>query len=256
MAVVLGLRLVAGPRHAAARRGSPGGEAGAHQPEPSAAEDAMVRLLGASFVAGGGLVLYLAAGQLLRGGAARGGEPRVARVPRTCYARPVSAGDLDLVFQALQAGGVRYLVVGGVAVVLHGHPRFTADLDLVVALEAANARAAVAALAGLGYRPRPPVDAALFADAAARQGWIAEKDLIVLSLWSPEHPATEVDLFVREPFPFEEASARATVIDLGGVHVPVASIEDLVAMKRAVGRPKDLEDARQLEAIAAERRRG
>lgn len=80
----------------------------------------------------------------------------------------MGASDLDLVFQALQAASVRYLVVGGVAVVLHGHPRFTADLDLVVALEPGNARAAVEALAGLGYRPRPPVDGRLFADSAAR----------------------------------------------------------------------------------------
>jgi hypothetical protein len=168
----------------------------------------------------------------------------------------VSAGDLDLVFLALQRAEVRYLVVGGVAVVLHGHPRFTADLDLVVALEPANVRAAVAALAALGYRPRAPVDASLLADTSARTAWIAEKDLTVLSLWSPAHPATEVDLFVREPFRFEEAATRALVVDLGGVRVPVAGLEDLIAMKRAAGRPKDLEDIRQLEAIAAEQRRG
>jgi Nucleotidyl transferase AbiEii toxin, Type IV TA system len=168
----------------------------------------------------------------------------------------VSAGDFDLIFDALQLGRVRYLVVGGVAVVLHGHPRFTADLDLVVALDPENARAAIAALARLGYRPRAPVDGALFADPEARQGWIDEKGLTVFTLWSPEHPATEIDLFVREPFPFGAAWARATMADLGGVKVPVASIEDLVALKRVAGRPKDLEDIRVLEAIARERNDG
>ena len=165
-------------------------------------------------------------------------------------------GDYDLVFDALQRGRVRYLVVGGVAVVLHGHPRFTADLDLVVSLEPANARAAVAALARLGYRPRAPVDGALFADPEARRRWIEEKGLTVFTLWSPDHPATEVDLFVEEPFPFEAAWARATMADLGEVRVPVASIADLVALKRAAGRPKDLEDVRVLEAIAGERTDG
>lgn len=164
----------------------------------------------------------------------------------------MGAGDFDLIFGALQRGRVRYLVVGGVAVVLHGHPRFTADLDLVVALDRANALAAIGALATLGYRPRAPVDAALFADAEARRGWIEEKGLTVFSLRSPDHPATEIDLFVREPFPFEEAWARATIADLGEVKVPVASIADLIALKREAGRPKDLEDIRVLEEIERE----
>lgn len=168
----------------------------------------------------------------------------------------MSAGDFDLIFAVLQRAGVRYLVVGGVAVVLHGHPRFTADLDLVVALDPENARAAIEALGALGYRPRAPVSGALFADPEARRRWIDEKGLTVFSLWSPEHPATEVDLFVQEPFPFEPAWSRALIADLGTVQVPVASLEDLVALKRAAGRPKDLEDVRALEAIASERKDG
>jgi hypothetical protein len=168
----------------------------------------------------------------------------------------VGASDFELVFASLQRDDVRYLVVGGVAVVLHGHPRFTADLDLVVALDPGNAARALAALGRLGYRPRDPVDAAQFADPSVRQRWMDEKGLTVFTLWSPAHPATEVDLFVREPFPFDEAWARATTIDLGGVRVPVASIEDLVALKRAAGRPKDLEDVRVLEALARERSDG
>jgi hypothetical protein len=168
----------------------------------------------------------------------------------------VGAGDFDLLFAALQRAGVRYLVVGGVAVVLHGHPRFTADLDLVVALDPDNARAAIDALSGLGYRPRAPVAGALFADPAARRSWVEEKGLTVFTLWSPEHPATEIDLFVQEPFPFDAAFARAMKAELGDVTVPVASIEDLVALKRAAGRPKDLEDIRVLEALARERSDG
>jgi predicted nucleotidyltransferase len=61
---------------------------------------------------------------------------------------------------------------------------------------------------------------------------------------------------VQEPFPFDAAWARATVADLGVAKVPVASIEDLIALKRAAGRPKDLEDVRVLEALARERADG
>ncbi len=76
--------------------------------------------------------------------------------------------EIERVLHALEAAGVRYLVVGGVAVVLHGHPRLTADLDLALALDTGNVRAAFAALAGLGYRPRVPVTAESFADAGGR----------------------------------------------------------------------------------------
>lgn len=89
---------------------------------------------------------------------------------------------IEQVLASLNAAGVRYLVVGGVAVVLHGHLRTTADLDLVVALDDANAQRAVEALQALGFTPRAPVAASQFADAAARAGWIAEKGLTVVSL--------------------------------------------------------------------------
>jgi len=162
----------------------------------------------------------------------------------------MAAGSLETIFIALQGAGVRYLVVGGVAVVLHGHPRFTADLDLVLALDSTNVRAALAALSELGYAPRAPVPAEDLADPRKRADWIRNKGMVVFSLSSPAHAATEVDLFVEEPFPFETAYQRATWADLGEVRVAVASIPDLVEMKRRAGRPQDLEDVLRLEAIA------
>ncbi|HEY6104570.1 MAG TPA: hypothetical protein VIV59_01215, partial [Anaeromyxobacteraceae bacterium] len=76
----------------------------------------------------------------------------------------------------------------GVAVVLHGHLRTTADLDLVVSLVPANVRRALAALGGLGFRPRAPVRADDFADPAARAGWAEEEGMTVFSLWSAQVP--------------------------------------------------------------------
>ncbi|MEO6773829.1 MAG: nucleotidyl transferase AbiEii/AbiGii toxin family protein [Kofleriaceae bacterium] len=160
--------------------------------------------------------------------------------------------DFDAIFVALQVAHVRYLVVGGVAVVLHGSPRFTADLDLVIALDGANIRAAISALGALGYTSRAPVPVEQLAEPAMRRLWIEEKHLVVFSLWSPAHPATEIDIFVEEPFPFDEAYARGTRADLGTSSVTVASIPDLIALKRQAGRPKDLLDIEALEAIAKE----
>jgi hypothetical protein len=162
----------------------------------------------------------------------------------------VASRDIASILKSLSDARVRYVVVGGVAVVLHGHLRLTADLDLVVAMERDNALAAIRALESLGFRPRPPVPASQFADPEVRATWVREKGMTVFSLWSPTFPGTDVDLFVEEPLPFGVLSEGARIADLHGVSVPVAGIEDLVTMKRAAGRPQDLLDIAALERIA------
>jgi hypothetical protein len=87
----------------------------------------------------------------------------------------MSTGPLSEIFRALDDADVRYLVVGGVAVVLHGHPRFTADLDLVLDLTPTNASAAIETLQRLDYRPRAPVPAEDFAKEEVRRKWRDEK---------------------------------------------------------------------------------
>jgi predicted nucleotidyltransferase len=161
----------------------------------------------------------------------------------------MSAHPIEQVLAVLNAAGVRYLVVGGVAVVLHGHLRTTADLDLVVALDEGNARRAIRALESLGFRPRAPVPASQFADATARAGWIESKGLTVFSMWSDRVAGLEVDLFVKEPFDFEQGYARAVDVVLDSTSAKVASLEDILDMKRAAGRPMDQADVEALEAI-------
>jgi predicted nucleotidyltransferase len=157
---------------------------------------------------------------------------------------------IEQVLAALEAVKVRYLVVGGVAVVLHGHLRTTADLDLVVELAPDNARRAIAALAGLGFRARAPVPMERFAEAAARREWVKDKGLTVFSLWSDRFPALEVDLFVEEPLDFDAAYARAVRVPLDRTTVTVVALEDLIALKEAAGRPIDVADVEALRALA------
>jgi hypothetical protein len=159
-------------------------------------------------------------------------------------------GDLERTLAALEHAHVEYLIVGGVAVVLHGHLRVTAGLDLVVKLEPTNVQRAVVALEGLGFRPRAPVAAAELADAEIRERWIREKGLAVFSLWSPELPGFEVDLFVREPFDFAATYARAVRVQLDACTATVIALADLIALKEAAGRPRDQEDVRALRALA------
>ncbi len=158
-------------------------------------------------------------------------------------------GEIEEIIEVLNRAHVRYLVVGGVAVVLHGYLRTTADLDLVIQLERGNVLRAMTALGGLEYRPRPPVPAESFAEREIREQWIHEKGLAVFSLWSPRHPTLEVDLFVSEPFDFEAVYGRALLVELEKTEATVIALDDLISLKRQVGRPRDLEDVAALESL-------
>jgi predicted nucleotidyltransferase len=157
---------------------------------------------------------------------------------------------IEAVIRALNDAGVRYLIAGGVAVVAHGYVRYTADLDLILELTDANLRPAVAALTGLGYRPTAPVPLEAFADGPTRAEWIRSKGLTVLSLFSPHHPKTVVDLFVEEPLDFTQAFASATRIDVAdGLPATFVGLDDLLELKRRAGRPKDAIDIEHLNKI-------
>jgi predicted nucleotidyltransferase len=154
------------------------------------------------------------------------------------------------VLRNLNEAGVRYLIVGGVAVVLHGHLRATADLDLVVDLSPENLGCALEALERAGFQPRPPVPLRSFADPSVRRAWIRDKNLQVFSVWHPELPGFEVDLFVEEPFDFDEAWNRRVDVAIAGTFAPIVSLNDLLALKRAAGRARDHDDIVALEALA------
>jgi hypothetical protein len=153
------------------------------------------------------------------------------------------------VLSALGHEEVRYLVVGGVAVVLHGYLRTTVDLDLVIQLEPQNVRRAIRVFKELGFEPRVPVSIESFADEGERARWVREKNARVFSVWHPDEPGFLVGLFVEEPFDFDERYRRAAIARLDDQEVRVLAIDDLVEMKRAAGRPQDLADVEALRAL-------
>lgn len=153
------------------------------------------------------------------------------------------------VLRALHEAEVRAVVVGGVAVVLHGHPRLTADLDLVLDLASQNVTAALTVLVQQGLRPRLPVAPEQFADPVIRERWQRERNLTVFSLHDPADPLREVDLLAESPLPFDELWDASRIVVVADVPVRVAGIDHLIAMKRAAGRPQDLADVVALEAL-------
>jgi hypothetical protein len=158
-----------------------------------------------------------------------------------------------LIIQGLNAASVRYLVVGGLAVNAYGHRRLTQDVDLLIQLEPQNLHAGMEVLRALGYLPKVPVPIEDFADPAKREMWKFQKHMLVFGLRSDLHPETDVDVFVDDPLGFDEAYDRAVQVDVEpGLSIPICSYADLVKLKLAASRPKDLEDLRCLRIIRGE----
>jgi predicted nucleotidyltransferase len=158
------------------------------------------------------------------------------------------ATQFDTIFEVLESTGVRYVVVGGVAVNLHGYQRFTKDVDLVIELVADRALKALQALEAIGYKPILPVGVADFAVPAIREGWIRDKGMLVFQMYS-DHTRMSIDIFARYPVDFGEVWGPSTKIDLPGSSLHIASIDHLIQMKREAGRPQDLLDIEQLQKI-------
>ena len=153
----------------------------------------------------------------------------------------------EAIAEALERANVRYLVAGGLAVNAHGFLRFTKDVDLVIQLQADNLRRALAAVAALGYRPAIPVSFEQFADATQRESWVRDKGMQVFQLWSDAHPETSIDVFVTEPFDFDNEYERAMVKPLReNLPVRFVSIPTLIRMKELANRPQDQIDIEHL----------
>ncbi len=160
---------------------------------------------------------------------------------------------LEPIFIALNDAGVRYVIVGGLATVLHGFSRLTHDVDLAVDLVPGEAERVIEVLTGMGFRPSAPVDARDFARAEMRAEWLREKNMLVFSMWDPDNPLRVVDLFLANPIEFEELWRDAEEVALLHTNVRIASIDHLIEMKQQAGRPRDLRDIEALELIRREK---
>ena len=105
------------------------------------------------------------------------------------------------------------------------------------------------ALDGIGYRPHVPVKGEEFAEPKIRESWRKEKNMIVFQMMNLDRPSTRLDIFVGEPFNFEEEYAKAEWLDLAGIPSPILRIESLIKMKQQARRPKDLGDVGELEKL-------
>jgi hypothetical protein len=152
-------------------------------------------------------------------------------------------------FRALAEHKVRYVLVGGLALNLHGVERATMDVDLAVALDGANLAAALDVAEQLELVPVAPVALRDAADPAKLEQWRRDKNMISFGLRPSIGTGPAVDLLKTLPFAFELLLQRAISRTVGDTTVTVACIDDLIVMKKAAGRPIDLADVTSLESL-------
>jgi hypothetical protein len=137
------------------------------------------------------------------------------------------------VCEALNRSKARYLVIGGVACILHGYLRATTDVDILIERTPENAERVLEALSTIGY-------------GFAREwtpGELLKRPITVIG----DDPA--VDVFtVAWKVKYEQAAKRSSVADVDGVAIPLISIDDLIETKRT-GRALDAADIEALEEI-------
>ena len=132
----------------------------------------------------------------------------------------------------MNSRGVEYLLIGGYAVFYHGHSRFTADIDLWVALAPENAARVEAAVRSLGYNLP-----------GMKSEWFLRKGAV---LRIGQEPLRFDIVNEISGVSFADCYARRIETEIEGVPVKIISLADLKNNKKASGRHKDLDDVEHL----------
>ena len=153
--------------------------------------------------------------------------------------------------QALSKNSVDFVLVGGMAVQLHGYSRMTYDIDLVLSMNDANLSRFIEIAKKFGLVPVIPVSIDSLKNASLIEQWHREKGMLAFALREPAVGGSVIDVLVRPDVTYERLTTDATQGQLFGCTVKIASIEHLLEMKRIANRPKDLLDIAALEKIKA-----
>ncbi len=152
-------------------------------------------------------------------------------------------------FKALNDSQIKYLVVGGLAVSLHGIPRSTYDVDLLISLEPENIYLLWNKLDSLGWSPIIPVNLEEFVNPENRRKWRDEKNMVVLSFVNKDKVFQVIDIFIENVFDFDECYSRRKIVYSNTIPISVIGIDDLINLKSLAGRQQDKDDIEALRKI-------
>jgi hypothetical protein len=134
----------------------------------------------------------------------------------------------------LNAHEVRYLIVGGYAVIHHGYPRSTVDFDVFVAMDKQNAKRLSRAIADFGFDPKE----------YSPDFFLTPSSILMIGRipW-------RIDVFTTiKGLNFDEAYKKRVYFEVAGVRIPFVSKADLIASKKASNRDRDRDDIRRLNS--------
>lgn len=154
---------------------------------------------------------------------------------------------LDL-FSALNRR-VDYVLIGGLAIALHGIERATMNIDVTVAMTPANFAALVEMARELGMTPVLPVPLEALSNVDQLAQWHRERNLAAFALRAPGAAGVTLDVLLYPPLDYPHMRRHAVTFQAGDVTVVVACIDDLIALKQAVGRPIDIADIEHLKRL-------
>ena len=149
----------------------------------------------------------------------------------------------------LTESDVDFVLVGGLAVTLHGYQRLTMDVDVVLALNNENLDRFIDNAKRENLKPVLPIPIDSLRDAALIDQWHRDKGMLAFALRGPDMMATVIDVLVRPVVSFEQLKRNAVTKRIGSIAIAVASIDDLISMKTGTGRSKDALDIEELQKI-------
>jgi hypothetical protein len=144
---------------------------------------------------------------------------------------------------ALESNGIHYAIVGGYAVALHGALRGTVDVDIVLTLSEKEFIGAEQAFKNLGLESRLPVGGKQVFK--FRKEYIENRNLIAWSFYNPQNPSETVDVIITH----DAKLMKIVKIRAFNFELKVASIPNLIKMKKQSGRPQDLADIEALKKL-------
>lgn len=147
---------------------------------------------------------------------------------------------------------IKYCIVGGYAVNLHGIPRMTYDIDIAIKMDAESIQNFQTAVKELNLSQMQPVDLSSLASEQKREELYRDKNLIAITFTDPANPVHEVDLLIYSDPPSDQLVEAADQLTLGKEKVYVANTDHLIRMKSASGRKQDLDDVRHLKQLQSD----
>jgi len=153
-------------------------------------------------------------------------------------------------FNELNKQDIRYVLVGGLAVNLHGIPRSTFDIDIVIALDSINIEQFWHVTEHFNMTTRQPVTLNQLKDPQIRASWIKDKNLIALTFSQNDPPHMEVDILLDTfGVSFDELFSTAVTFEEQGISLKAASVDSLIKLKNKSQREQDLQDIKFLEQL-------